>query len=304
MASVNDHENKINKIYVNNTPPFMCNLSNSVKLCTVTMPSNSSAVIHFNCTGGYNASIQQAGSFTDIYIRSSNQSYNTEIGINVVGTKNSYLSNVGYTSNGNNKFTIYCNIETYATGIIISAEHTHSIEWHLSNNTQHPSDIIKNNTIAYSKLWKEGDTITNAVWNDYAEYFPKGEETEPGDIVALDINSPKEQYIKADCNSKRVIGVHSDTYGHLIGGDEISNGDYITENNKKYIPIGLAGRVYVKVKGKVKLGDYIIPSSEKGIGRAPNEDAEPLKNIVGYVVEADNRTDIRRVKIFITNGDK
>lgn len=154
------------------------------------------------------------------------------------------------------------------------------------------------------KIWLQGDVITNAVWNDYAEYFPKGEDTEPGDIVALDTTSAKEQYIKADCNSKRVVGVHSDTYGHLIGGDEIPNGDHIIENNKKYIPIGLSGRVYVKVKGKVKLGDYIVPSNEKGIGRALDEDAEPLKNIVGYVVETDNRTDIRRVKIFITNGDR
>lgn len=146
--------------------------------------------------------------------------------------------------------------------------------------------------------------VFNAVWNDYAEYFPKGEDTEAGDIIALDIASSKEQYIKADYNSKRVVGVHSDTYGHLIGGDEIPNGDHIIENNKKYIPIGLSGRVYVKVKGKVNLGDYIVPSNEKGIGRALNEDIEPLKNIVGYVVETDNRTDIRRVKIFITNGDR
>lgn len=157
---------------------------------------------------------------------------------------------------------------------------------------------------SWKKIWLQGDVITNACWNDYAEYFPKGEDTEAGDIIALDTTSAKEQYIKADFNSKRVVGVHSDTYGHLIGGDEISDGDYITENNKKYIPIGLSGRVYVKVKGKVNLGDYIVPSDEKGIGRALNEDIEPLKNIVGYVVEADNRTDIRRVKIFITNGDR
>ena len=184
------------------------------------------------------------------------------------------------------------------------------VEWSSSSGAKgglffrNQRDTSDANWSAWSRVWTQGEVITNACWNDYAEYFPKGEDTEPGDIVALDTTSAKEQYIKADCNSKRVVGVHSDTYGHLIGGDEISNGDYITENNKKYIPIGLAGRVYVKVKGKVKLGDYIVPSNEKGIGRALNEDIESLKNIVGYVVEADNRTDIRRVKIFITNGDR
>lgn len=144
-----------------------------------------------------------------------------------------------------------------------------------------------------------GNKVYNAVWNDYAEYFPKGEETEAGDIVALDTTSSKEQYIKADCNSKRVVGVHSDTYGHLIGGDEIANGDYITENNKKYIPIGLAGRVYVKVKGKVKLGDYIVPSDEKGIGRTYNKDIDDRDLIIGYLVEADEHEDVRRLKMFI-----
>ena len=292
MASVNDHENKINKIYVNHTPPFMCNLSNSVKLCTVTMPSNSSAVIHFNCTGGYNASIQQAGSFTDIYIRSSNQSYNTEIGVNVVGTKNSYLSNVGYTSNGNNKFTIYCNIETYATGIIISAEHTHSIEWHLSNNTQHPSDIIKNNTIAYSKLWKEGDTITNAVWNDYAERFEKPTElkTEPGDIISLDFSHEKEMYKLAVEGDTNIVGIHSDEYGMLIGGTE--DEEY---NKEHFIPVGMMGRVKTKVIGPINKGDRIVPSNIAGVGRK-FKNGDNIFSIVGFSTETNLNENIKKVR--------
>lgn len=138
--------------------------------------------------------------------------------------------------------------------------------------------------------------VYNAVWNDYAELFEKGEETEPGDIVCLDILSDKEQYIKADSSSKRVIGVHSDTYGHLIGGEKLDN---FEDNFEKFIPIGLAGRVNVKVKGKVELGDYIVPSEEKGIGRAYNKDTDDRDLIIGYLVEADEREDVRRLKMFI-----
>ena len=138
--------------------------------------------------------------------------------------------------------------------------------------------------------------VYNAVWNDYAELFEKGEETEPGDIIALDELAPVEQYIKADSSSKRVIGVHSDTYGHLIGGEQLEN---FEDNFKKFIPIGLAGRVNVKVKGKVELGDYIVPSEEKGIGRAYNKDIDDRDLIIGYLVEADEREDVRRLKMFI-----
>lgn len=141
-----------------------------------------------------------------------------------------------------------------------------------------------------------GSKIYNAVWNDYAELFERGEETEPGDIICLDTTSTKEQYIKADSSSKRVIGVHSDTYGHLIGGEELDNYE---DNFKKFIPIGLAGRVNVKVKGKVDIGDYIVPSDEKGIGRVYNKDIDDRDMIIGYLVEKDYREDVRRLKMFI-----
>ena len=298
MASVNNHEERINKVYSKFTPPFECSLSDKVKLCTVTMPSNSSATIHINCTAGYNATAKQAGSNVDIYIRSSNQPSNSEIGINVVSTKNGYLSDVGYTNDGNNKFTIYCNVETYASGIIISAEHTHSIEWHLQKVDAHPNSIIKNNTIEYSKLWKEGDTITNAVWNDYAELYPRGEETEPGDIIMLDLYSDKEQYIKATESSNTIIGVHSDTFGHLIGGEKPENGeDFVEYNLKKYIPVGLVGRVNCKVMGKISKGDRVVVSNIKGVGRMYNPKTDNIFQIVGMAVEDKNYEEIGRIKI-------
>lgn len=159
-----------------------------------------------------------------------------------------------------------------------------------------PSNIVWESDNTLYTNYIRSSKVYNAVWNDYAELFERGEETEAGDIICLDILSSTEQYIKADSSSKRVIGVHSDTYGHLIGGEKLNNYE---DNFKKFIPIGLAGRVNVKVKGKVQLGDYIVPSDEKGIGRTYNKDIDDRDQIIGYLVEADDREDVRRLKMFI-----
>ena len=60
--------------------------------------------------------------------------------------------------------------------------------------------------------------VFEAVYNDYAELMPRGEDTEPGDIIALDTNSQQEKYVKATNLSSRIAGIHSDEYGMLIGG--------------------------------------------------------------------------------------
>lgn len=138
--------------------------------------------------------------------------------------------------------------------------------------------------------------VTTAVYNDYAEFFPRGEETEAGDIIALDMNSENEQYVKATADSI-VAGVHSNEYAHIIGGEEVPDGiDYIEYNIKKYIPISLAGRVHVKVIGKVKRGDYIVASDVAGIGIATNKPTNE-RTIVGYAVESNDIEDVKLIKI-------
>lgn len=138
-----------------------------------------------------------------------------------------------------------------------------------------------------------------AVYNDYAEFFPRGEETEPGDIVALDLSSDDERYIKATSNSKNIAGIHSDEYAMIIGGESEEQGeDYIQKNIKKYIPVSLCGRVHCKCIGAIHKGDIIVVSDIPGIGRAksPNENIE-FTQIVGYAVDEDLDTSIRQVRI-------
>lgn len=145
-----------------------------------------------------------------------------------------------------------------------------------------------------------GGVVANAKWNDYAEYYEKGEPTEPGDIITVDLKSDKETYIKA-VEGDIVIGVHSDTYGYVVGGDEPDDMDQsITEyNEKNFIPIGLKGRVYVKVIGDFHKGDKIVPSKIPGVGRKMT-DNDSILSLVGIVCENLNTDgEIKRVRIHI-----
>lgn len=147
--------------------------------------------------------------------------------------------------------------------------------------------VDKNGVAKFSKCY-------GAVYNDYAEFFPRGEYTEPGDIIALDENNKEEKYIKATNKSTIIAGVHSDEYAMLIGGDQYDNSDdYISKNIKKYIPVSLCGRVYVKVQGNVDIGDYIIPSDIPGIGVSSKEYS---KSSVGIAISKNN---CNRVKILV-----
>lgn len=150
--------------------------------------------------------------------------------------------------------------------------------------------------------------VYNAVWNDYAELFPKpkGYETEPGDIITLDIESDKEVYIKAtEETSSFIVGVHSDEYAHIIGGERPSDdysGTFEEFNKDKYVPVGLAGRVKVKCIGIIKKGDKLVISDIPGVARAFNPKLDNINNVFGMAVENKNNPDvITRVRMFIKN---
>jgi len=87
--------------------------------------------------------------------------------------------------------------------------------------------------------------IYGAVWNDIAEFIPFKEKSDPGDVLYMTKDGLKKTYKKGQ---KNVIGVHSDTYGYALGA----------ENKEIKTPIGLTGRVKVKINGKCKIGDLLI----------------------------------------------
>lgn len=136
-------------------------------------------------------------------------------------------------------------------------------------NPQEASGIAVGDIYTKGKIVAQG-TITgtkvfNAVWNDYADAVPKVKDSkvEPGDIICKSVNS-NEYELSTYRNRKLVVGVYSDTYGHLLGGDE---GKTLEETLETHIPIAVAGNVKVKVVGKVKAGDLIVTSKINGVGK-------------------------------------
>lgn len=144
--------------------------------------------------------------------------------------------------------------------------------------------------------------VYNAVYNDYAEFFPRGGDTQRGDIIALDETSNKEQYVKATSSSQCVVGVHTEDFASIIGGRTLSPGDDLLKTNlPAYIPAALAGRVPVRMYGKVRKGGWVIPSEMPGVGRMALE-GESIAQAVGQIVKEDTAENVRLVKILVRSG--
>lgn len=144
--------------------------------------------------------------------------------------------------------------------------------------------------------------VYNACWNDYAELYEKGEETEAGDIIGLNPISKKEEYIKAT-DPSMCIGVHSDEYGHLIGGENAPEGeDFLKYNLKKFIPVGLVGRVRTKITGLISMGDKVVLSSIPGVGRKYIKGIDSPEDIIGMAVENKVIEEIARVRVNLHGG--
>ncbi|WP_288274184.1 hypothetical protein [uncultured Acidaminococcus sp.] len=134
--------------------------------------------------------------------------------------------------------------------------------------------------------------VYNAVYNDYAEFFPRGGDTQRGDIIALDETS----------GSQCVVGVHTEDFASIIGGRTLSPGDDILKVNlPTYIPVALAGRVPVRMYGKAKKGGWVIPSEMPGVGRMALP-GENLTQAVGQIVKDDTAENVRLVKIMVRSG--
>ena len=156
---------------------------------------------------------------------------------------------------------------------------------------------IRTGTIAAEEI--TGQRIYGSYWSDYAEFFPKGEETNPGDLIMLNPHSDTEEYVVHTGEQDiPVIGVHSDEFGHIIGGeDPIDKQDFLDYNLDRNIPVALAGRVHVSFVGKAKRNNYVVPSDVKGCAKLYDATKDNPLQIIGILVEDDDRTDKRRLRI-------
>lgn len=136
--------------------------------------------------------------------------------------------------------------------------------------------------------------VYNAVWNDYAEWFEKEnieEKFEPGDIVTWKNKGVTKCYSN---NDSCVVGICSNTYGHIIGGEELND---MEDNKNKFVPIGLKGRVKAKVIGEVKTGDLIVTSDFKGCGKVNNNAQQ--NQIIGKSLESSKNKKVKLITILI-----
>jgi hypothetical protein len=146
-------------------------------------------------------------------------------------------------------------------------------------------------------LTMKGDLVAarvyNAVYNDYAEYFLKDDNTlKPGDLVIT--NPDGDGYVKSrHAYDKLVVGVYSDDYAQCIGGEGKET------DKENYAAIGMAGRVRVKVIGKVEKGDLLVSSDIPGVAMVSKE--YKLGTIIGKVLENSNEDSIRRIQTLILN---
>ena len=206
--------------------------------------------------------------------------------------------NGAYNSNGNSNLA-YCSrglfgtIVTKNAGDYAAASHSHSY-LPLTGGTLTGALTVQSTITATGNI--TGAKVYNAVWNDYAEYFEKGEDTEVGDIVALDIDATEERYIKAT-KDMLVVGVHSNTFGHIVGGKSVKDGeDFEAYNNQFFIPVGMTGRVKCKVIGEIHKMDEIYVSGIPGVGRAYKE-GDKQRSFVGYALENYTGKGIGLIKI-------
>ena len=132
--------------------------------------------------------------------------------------------------------------------------------------------------------------VFSPVWEDYAEWYTRSDEeykTEPGDIVSKIPSVLAYSASKRD-SDKLVVGVCSDTYGHILGGEDLENND---DNIYKYIPVAISGRVNVKVIGKIEEGDLIVSSCLRGVGRAVKPGEFLQGCIIGKSLESYNNSE-------------
>lgn len=143
-----------------------------------------------------------------------------------------------------------------------------------------------------------GTRVYNAVFNDYAEFYEKDDIDEiinPGDIIEVNPDTGKYR-ICTSIASNLVVGVCSDNYGHILGGEKL---DDMENNKKKYIPVGLSGKVYVNVEDGVNIfpGQLVISSySGKAMLKANPQMGTVIGKAVGKVEKIDG---IRKVLIQI-----
>ena len=103
------------------------------------------------------------------------------------------------------------------------------------------------------------DRVYNMAYADLAEGYIPGEDLEPGDIVELREDG---KVYKAYSNGLPavIVGVVSDEYATCYGASK----EELEEGSK--VAVALIGKVHVKIKGPVRIGEPVKINNIPGVG--------------------------------------
>ena len=138
----------------------------------------------------------------------------------------------------------------------------------------------------------DSNNRVQSVYNDLAEMMlDPGQtapwQTAPGDVCIWD-EAMGGIRRAAEEDDPRVVGVHSDSYGFILGINP--------EEAEQYSPIGLAGQVWVKAKG-VKVGDLLTTSSEPGVAKTSTKLVPG--SIFAKALESAPGEEVKRIRALI-----
>lgn len=119
-------------------------------------------------------------------------------------------------------------------------------------------------------------TANRALWADLAEIYEADDDYEPGTLVRFGGKKEITLATADQCN-----GVISTRPGFLMNDKELEHG----------LPLTVAGRVPVKVRGRVNKFDYLVLSSTPGVAEAipPSQAYLGLRTIIGRALRSNHQ---------------
>lgn len=187
------------------------------------------------------------------------------------GTYESYIDHLGYThQNPTNKIRDFLLLEN--AGLHVSGD--------INNPAINGDSLNTNNHLGVTII---AGRVYNSVYNDFAETFEKDDKTDfakPGTLISLNPETGKYR-ITDKYEDNLVVGVVSNTYAFLAGGNRITNQQDIIELENEYYAVALCGKVWVNVTSTsiIKPGDMLVSSLEKG--KATNSTYDTRGTIIG-----------------------
>ena len=271
-------------------------ITNSGVRAVSTGTTNGSITVN---TNGSSAQVAVKGLGTAAYTTSRDVTSASSLTIATYGAQTPTINTIGYWNgryDASNSNLAYCNKGAFGTIVTkATTDYLASTGGQVSGTLTVTGAVQMNSNLNVTGNIT-GAKVYGAVWNDYAEWFEKknsADEFEPGDILAWNDNG----VVKANqFNAGSVVGVYSNSYGHILGGEDLEN---MEDNHAKFVPVGLVGRLDVKVTGRVSCGDLITVSNIDGIGKAVSRAESVPGTIIGKALENKETNEVGKIKIMI-----